>query len=100
MRKLASVVLIPAALLVAAALAPLPAAAFPDSPSNYPWCATYYDSSRGLKSCSFTNYGQCMATISGVGGICAQNPFYASAPPPYAQRLRAKKSHHHVAGDH
>jgi hypothetical protein len=94
MRKLASVVLMPAALLVAAAtLAPRPAAAL-----NYPWCATYYDSSRGFKSCAFTNYEQCMATISGVGGICAQNPFYAP-PPPYAQRIRAKKSHH-LARDH
>jgi hypothetical protein len=78
-------------LMTAAALAPRPAAAF-----NYPWCATYYDVSLGMKSCAFTSYEQCMATVSGVGGICAQNPFYPPQPP-YAGRLRAKKSH--VAGD-
>jgi hypothetical protein len=89
MRKSLSIVLMPAALLVAAAaLAPRPAAAA----FNYPWCATFYDSSLGMKSCSFSSYGQCMATISGVGGICAQNPLYAS-PPPYAEPRRAKKSH-------
>jgi hypothetical protein len=94
MRKSACIALTPAALLLsAAALAPRPAAAA----FNYPWCATYYDNSRGIRSCAFTSFEQCMATVSGVGGICAQNPFYPP-PPPYAERHRVKKSHH-VAGD-
>jgi hypothetical protein len=80
-------------LMTAAGLAPRPAAAAFD----YPSCATYYDVSRGIKSCAFTSYEQCMATISGVGGVCSQNPFYPPQPPPSAERLKAKKSH--VAGD-
>jgi hypothetical protein len=84
----------PAALLLtAAALAPRPAAAA----FNYPWCATYYDTSLGLRSCAFATFEQCLATVSGVGGQCAQNPFYAPPPPPYAERPRSKKSH--LAGD-
>jgi hypothetical protein len=95
MRKSPSIALMPAALLIAAAaLAPRPAAAAFD----YPWCATFYDPSRGMKSCSFTSFDQCMATISGLGGICSQNPRYVSAPPPVAERRRVKKSR--LAGDH
>jgi hypothetical protein len=94
MRKSASIALMPAALLLtAAALAPRPAAAL-----NYPWCATYYDSSRGMTSCAFTSFGQCLATVSGIGGHCSTNPSYAPSPL-YAARHRSKKSHH-LAGDH
>jgi Protein of unknown function (DUF3551) len=84
-------------LVTTASMAPQPATAFPDSPSNYPWCATFYDSSFGGRFCSYASYGQCMATISGVGGICTQNLLYAP-PPRYAARHRAKKSHN--AGEH
>jgi Protein of unknown function (DUF3551) len=82
-------------LMTTAAMAPHPASAA----YNYPWCATYYDSSRGIQSCAYTSFEQCMATVSGVGGICAANPSYPPPPSPsYVQRHRAKKSH--VAGDH
>jgi hypothetical protein len=84
-------VLVALTLMATAAMAPRPAAAA----YNYPWCATFYDPSRGMKSCSFTSYEQCMETISGIGGICAVNPFYPP-PPPYAERRRAKR---HIAGD-
>ena len=79
-------------LMMAAALAPRPAAAA----FNYPWCATYYDISLGMKSCAFTSFEQCMATVSGVGGICSQNPFNPP-PPPHAERHRKRRSH--VAAD-
>jgi hypothetical protein len=36
------------------------------------WCADY---SRGAgTNCGFHSYGQCAATVSGVGGICRPNP--------------------------
>jgi hypothetical protein len=54
---------------------------------NLPWCAQYYDSN--ITSCAFTSYQQCMATISGIGGLCIQNFRYASHPP-YAEPWRAK----------
>ena len=55
---------------VAASLAPRPAAAA----FNLPWCAQYYDRS-GIRSCAFYTYQQCMATLSGIGGFCIQNPW-------------------------
>jgi hypothetical protein len=67
-------------LTAAAAFAPRPAAAAYD----LPWCAQYYDSN--ITSCAFTSYQQCMATISGIGGLCIQNFRY----PPYADLRRAK----------
>jgi Protein of unknown function (DUF3551) len=70
--------------------APRPAAAA----YNLPWCATYYDSL--AKSCAFTSFEQCMATVRGVGGHCTQNLLFP-AEPPYAERRRAKSR---VAGDH
>ena len=44
----------------------------------YPWCANY--GSPGGSNCGFSAYEQCMATVSGIGGSCARNPFYT--PPP------------------
>ena len=39
---------------------------------NYPWCA--YCSGRGFggaTNCGFTSFQQCMATVSGIGGLLA-----------------------------
>ena len=30
----------------------------------------------GVTSCSFNTYGQCMQTVSGIGGYCYRNPSY------------------------
>ncbi|MCC6778616.1 MAG: DUF3551 domain-containing protein [Hyphomicrobiales bacterium] len=53
-----------------------------------PWCA-FYDAS--TYNCGFHSYQQCLATISGVGGICRQNFFEGNggaAPPKRRQRNR------------
>jgi hypothetical protein len=71
------------ALTTAAAFAP-PSA---NAAYNLPWCARYYDSN--ALSCAFISYQQCMASISGVGGLCTQNYRYLP-PPPYAEPRRAK----------
>ena len=75
--------------LVAVSLAPRPAAAA----FNLPWCAQYYDRS-GIRSCAFYTYQQCMATLSGIGGFCIQNPWVPPVPAAvhYAPR-RTKHSH-------
>src|SRR6266852_493021 len=70
-------------LVTAAAFAPRPAAAV----YNLPWCATYYDSN--VVACAFTSFEQCMATISGVGGLCTQNILY-SPRAPYVEPHRVK----------
>jgi Protein of unknown function (DUF3551) len=39
----------------------------------YRWCS--FDSED--TNCGFTTYRQCMANISGIGGVCQRNPFLA-----------------------
>jgi hypothetical protein len=78
-------------LVTMAAFAPRPAAAG----YNLPWCAQYYESN--ILSCAFTSYQQCMATVSGVGGLCIQN-FRYPPPPTYVEPHRVKSQH--VPGYH
>jgi hypothetical protein len=57
------------------------------------WCA-WYDAY--ARNCGFATFQQCLATISGVGGICRENVFatpaaYAEGPRP----RRHKRKHHH-----
>ncbi len=40
---------------------------------DYPWCSVRRN---GAMSCYFATYGQCMATISGIGGTCIRSPYY------------------------
>jgi hypothetical protein len=63
-----------------------PAAAEP----VYPWCAHYGGRDMGgAANCGFSTYQQCMATISGMGGYCAENPFYNPPQrPPRPARTR------------
>ena len=51
---------------------------------QYPWCADY-NRYVGGTNCGFVSYQQCLATISGVGGICYRNPAY---PPPRERTRR------------
>ena len=51
---------------------------------QYPWCAQYRRPIDAT-NCGFVNYRQCMATISGIGGICYRNPAY---PPRERTRRR------------
>lgn len=75
--------------LMAAALAGAAANAVSTTPLlaevQYPWCAQYR---RPLDAtnCGFNTYQQCLATISGVGGYCYQNPAYL--PPRERTRRR------------
>jgi hypothetical protein len=42
----------------------------------YPFCFVQYGphGAQGSYQCGFTSFAQCMATASGVGGQCEQNP--------------------------
>lgn len=42
---------------------------------NYPWCAQYTGGMGGT-NCGFATFQQCLATVSGIGGFCTQNPQY------------------------
>jgi hypothetical protein len=51
---------------------------------QYPWCAKYQPP-LDATNCGFNTYQQCLATISGIGGFCYQNPAY---PPPRGRAPR------------
>ncbi|HKH02681.1 MAG TPA: DUF3551 domain-containing protein [Bradyrhizobium sp.] len=53
------------------------------------WCS-FYDAS--TYNCGFNSYAQCMANISGVGGLCSPNYFERSAYAPL--RYYPKKRHY------
>jgi hypothetical protein len=54
---------------------------------EWPWCAHYGALGMGATNCGFANQAQCMAAISGVGGICQTNPRYQ--PPRRSKPRRA-----------
>ena len=45
----------------------------------YRWCAEYSTGDSG-RNWGFVTYGQCMATVSGIGGFCVPNQFYDGRP--------------------
>ena len=75
--------------LIAAAwmlTAAVPAEAGLFMPATGRWCAL---TAIGLNDCSYDTFEQCMATLSGVGGVCninPQAPSYADDPPPRRKR--------------
>jgi hypothetical protein len=66
--------------IVAAALLGEIQAASAQSPTSYPWCARYYLRDGSATGCYFSSRELCMATISGIGGLCYQSPYYHPAP--------------------
>jgi len=71
------------AMLMAMFAPPLPARA----ETLYPWCAEYAGREDQATNCGFVTMAQCMATISGIGGRCYENPAYGvAAPKPKRQR--------------
>ena len=56
---------------------------------EYPWCAFYGGIGSTTYNCGFDSYQQCLATISGVGGRCQQNPRYVGEP---ARRQKKSRS--------
>jgi Protein of unknown function (DUF3551) len=68
----------------------LGAHATPAQAREYPWCARYDTWSY---NCGFTTFQQCLATISGAGGICERNPravaFNDEPRPRHAKRKHA-----------
>jgi hypothetical protein len=56
---------------------------------SYPWCAVY-NMGAAAYNCGFVTRDQCMATVSGIGGMCQQNLQYqppatlvSPSPTPY-----------------
>jgi hypothetical protein len=56
----------------------------------YPWCA-HISGADWVTDCSFRNFEQCRATVSGIGGFCSPNAAYAAAvDEPSERRLRRR----------
>jgi hypothetical protein len=66
-----------AALTAAFALDTAPASAQSGGYRLYPWCA-YYSTRGGATNCYFSTIEQCRAAVSGVGGYCGVNTWYAA----------------------
>ena len=76
-----SLVLISAALMGSTDLASA------QSPYSYPWCSKQSAGIEGdTTSCYFTSYQQCMTTISGIGGLCFESPYYHASTARPAKR--------------
>lgn len=59
--------------LLAASALLLAIGAAPATARDYPWCSKTPDTG-GFPQCSFMTFEQCVATVSGLGGDCVQNP--------------------------
>jgi hypothetical protein len=57
---------------------------------EYPWCAIY-GGDFGGSNCGFSTIGQCMATVSGIGGSCEPNQFYHAQQMPVRKRKRVEQ---------
>jgi len=50
---------------------------------SYAWCAILPGAgsgSGGAMSCYYTSWEQCKATMSGIGGLCVESPYYHPQP--------------------
>ena len=58
---------------------------------EYPWCAQYTGgNSGGGRNCAFSTLEQCRATVSGMGGFCEPNLFYAGSATDASQSKRKR----------
>jgi len=72
------------------------------SPYSYPWCALYggggsSGGSGGAMSCYYTSWEQCRTTMSGIGGICVESPYYHAQSTQLPHRALVKARHHRHA---
>jgi hypothetical protein len=79
-------------MLAAAAMLMAASAADTAAAVDYPWCALYGDSHGGI-NCGFVTAAQCNMAISGNGGSCIPNGFYAMGHDPVP--VRSKKARRH-----
>jgi hypothetical protein len=63
----------------------------PSHAREYAWCATYNDK-YGARNCGFDTFAQCLATVSGIGGFCSQNPSFQPGLD-YRPRRKVRRSY-------
>jgi hypothetical protein len=65
---------------------------------SYPWCSLGGPKDSNARSCYYTSWEQCRATVSGVGGICVQSPYYHPQPAQLPHRSLVKPHRRRPAG--
>ena len=60
---------------------------------SYPWCGIRYTQDGSSMSCYYTSWEQCMATMSGAGGLCVESPYYRARATEPVHRPLAKPRH-------
>jgi len=89
--------LIIALFVIAAALLAETRAGNAQSAYSYPWCALYGGDSSGggggAMSCYYTSWDQCRTTMSGIGGLCVESPYYHGQATPLPRRSLVKPRH-------
>jgi hypothetical protein len=70
------IVLAGLALVAAVTVFEIPTAEAQVSSSRNPWCIRDGNAGGGSWDCSYYNQAQCLASASGAGGWCTQNPNY------------------------
>jgi Protein of unknown function (DUF3551) len=67
---------------------------------SYPWCAILPgagSASGGAMSCYYRSWDQCRTTMSGIGGLCVESPYYHGQATPLPHRTLVKPHHHRHA---
>jgi len=80
--------------VIAAALLGETQVANPQSAYSYPWCAIYFGDGGtlgGAMSCYYTSREQCRTTMSGIGGLCVESPYYRQQPVQLPRRALVKR---------
>jgi hypothetical protein len=57
---------------------------------SYPWCSVD-PRFAGRRSCYYSSREECLRTLSGIGGLCTQSPYYRTDQTPLPVRRRAPK---------
>jgi hypothetical protein len=78
-------------LFVIATIASLAAVERPAAAQDYPWCANFADGAG--TNCGFSTQAQCMTTVAGSGGYCAENNLYKATAATAPGRYRVHKHH-------
>lgn len=62
---------------------------------SYPWCALGGPKNSNALSCYYTSWEQCKITMSGIGGMCVQSPYYHAQPAQAPYHASVRLRHHH-----
>jgi hypothetical protein len=63
---------------------------------SYPWCSLGGTRGSNALSCYYTSWEQCRTTMSGIGGLCVQSPYYHEQPaqPPHHAVMKPRRHRH------